>query len=96
MIAILLAATLQFGTVKSPVATIDVDHPKLEEVATSATAGITKTHIANADIYVRVPKNTNRDDATIDVVICDRTGRFPRGSRAVLSRMSPSAEQRRG
>jgi len=69
MIAMLLAATLQFGTVKQPVATIDVDHPKLEEVAAGATTGMTKTHIANADVYVRVPQNTNREDATIDVVI---------------------------
>ena len=39
MIAILLAATLQFGTVKSSVATIDVDHPKLEEVLILRPAG---------------------------------------------------------
>jgi hypothetical protein len=75
LIAMLLAATLRFGTVKEPVFVIDVDHPKLEEVAASASAGMTKTHVGNADVYVRVPPNADDENATIDVVVAAR-GRF--------------------
>ncbi|MCU1227373.1 MAG: hypothetical protein JWO97_257, partial [Acidobacteria bacterium] len=72
LIAMLLAATLQFGTVKRPVFVIDVDHPKLEEVAASATAGMTKTRVGNADVYVHVPPNADDENATIDVVVAAR------------------------
>jgi hypothetical protein len=66
LLSLLLAVSLQFGTVSDPIVAIGVHDVRLIDVPLDTTNGMTKTRVGELDVYYRLPA---KDEPTIDVIV---------------------------
>jgi hypothetical protein len=69
LLPVLLAVSLQFGSVSEPLVDVDIDHVNLVDVLKDATSGMTKTRLGEFVVYYRFSPVPERDQTTIDVIV---------------------------